>query len=116
MLKYYGFLVLIVGIAVFYVSVKDPCKQQLRAEFSDMHPSYAILDSGASEGSPESVRCHISYRKPDSEQIYEDIWLYQDSGRGWEFSRILVTGKTEQTDGDRDAGPRIGDAEAAPQF
>ncbi|MBW2289414.1 MAG: hypothetical protein JRG90_16530 [Deltaproteobacteria bacterium] len=116
MLKYYIFLFLIVGIGLFYVFIKDPCNRQLETDFSNKHPSYKILNSGASEGSPESVRCHISYRKPDSEQIYEDIWLYQDSGRGWEFSRILVTGKTEQTDGDRDAGPRIGDAEAAPQF
>jgi len=112
MLKYYAFLFLIVGMAVFYVSIKDPCKQQLRAEFSDMYPSYAILDSGASEGSPESVRCHISYRKPDGGQIYEDLWLYQHKRQGWSFSRILETRKKEQVGEDDDKRPRNVDREA----
>lgn len=98
MLKYHVFLILIVGIALFYVFVKDPCNQQLRADFSDRYPSYAILDTGASEGSPETVRCHISYKKADSEQIYEGLWLYQDLGQGWEFSKILETRMIGQTD------------------
>jgi hypothetical protein len=91
MLKYLAFLVLIIGVALFYVFVKDPCNGQLRADFSNKYPSYEIVDSGASEGSPESVRCLVSYQRPDSEQIQEDIWLYQYSRRGWEFSRIIET-------------------------
>ncbi len=98
MLKYYSFPILIVGIALFYVFVKDPCNQQLRADFSERYPSYAILDTGASEGSPETVRCHISYKKAGSEQVYEDLWLYQDLGQGWEFSKIIETHMTGQTD------------------
>ncbi len=97
MLKYYVLLVLILGIALFYVFLKDPCNRQLRTDFSNKYPSYTILDSGASEGSPESVHCRISYRKPDSKQIYEEIWLYQDFGSGWNFSRILETRKREPT-------------------
>ncbi len=97
MLKYYIFAFAIVGIALFYAFISDPCNRQLRTDFSDKYPSYAILDSGASEGSRESVRCHISYRKPDSEQIYEDTWLYRDLGSGWKFSRILEAHKREET-------------------
>lgn len=113
MLKYYAFLFLIVGIALFYVFIKDPCNQQLKTDFSDKYPGYEILDTGASEGSPESVRCHISYQKPDSEEIYEDLWLYQRSRSGWKFSRILETRTKEQADGTDDERPRSGDPEAS---
>ena len=113
MLKYYVFMFLILGVALFYVFIKDPCNQQLKTDFSNRHPSYKILNTGASEGSPESVRCHISYRKIDHEQVYEDIWLYQDSGSGWEFSRIVETRKAEQADGVRDERPQNGDRGAA---
>lgn len=112
MSKYYVFPILIVGIALFYVFVKDPCNAQLRTDFSNKYPGYEILNSGASEGSPESVRCHISYRKPDGEQILEDIWLYQDSGRGWEFAKIITTGRKEQAHEGRDEHPRDDDREA----
>jgi len=114
MLKYYAFLLLILGIGLYYVFIKDPCNQQLRTDFSNKYPSYKILDSGASEGSPESVRCHISYRKPDSNQIYEDVWLYKDSGRGWEFSKIVESHKAEQTGTDLDERLRSDESEASP--
>ena len=97
MLKYYVFAFLIVGIALFYAFLKDPCNRQLRADFSNKYPGYKILESGASEGSPESVRCHISYQKPDTEKIYEDIWLYLYADTGWKFSRVLETPKRERT-------------------
>lgn len=96
MSKYYILLVLIFGIILFYVFREDPCNQIFRADFSNKYPSYEILDSVAGEGSPDNVHCHIYYRKPDSEQVYEDIWLYQDLGSGWGFSRILETHKREQ--------------------
>ena len=113
MWKYYLFLFLILGIALFYVYIKDPCNQQLRTDFSDKYPSYKILNSSASEGSPESVRCHVSYQKPDSEQIHEETWLYKHTGRGWEFSRILAPSAAEQTGGAHDERPRNGDREAS---
>ena len=94
MTKYYVFLILIVGTALFYAFLSDPCNRRLKTDFSNMYPGYKIVDTGASEGSRESVRCHISYQKPDSEQIYEDIWLYRHSGSGWKFSRILETPKS----------------------
>ncbi len=97
MLKYYVLLVVVVGVALFYVFLEDPCHQQLRTDFSAMYPSYEILDSSAAEGSPETVRCQIAYRKPDGEQIYQDIWLYQRSDTDWNFSRILETREKEQT-------------------
>lgn len=96
MLKYVALLILVLAIAVFYVSIADPCDRQVRLEFSNKYPSYEFLDSRASEGSPETVRCRISYRKPGSEQVHEEIWLYLNPGNGWEFSRILETGVSER--------------------
>lgn len=115
MLKYYAFLFLILGIALFYVYVKDPCNNQLRMDFADRHPTYEILDTGASEGSPETVRCHISYRKPDAEQVYDDIWLYKHSKRGWEFSKILETRKAGPAGKGADPRPRSEAPGASPQ-
>jgi hypothetical protein len=95
MAKYYFFLFLIAAAGFFYVFRKDPCNQMLRAEFSEKYPGYEILDSSAKEGSPESVHCHIYYNKPESEQVYEDIWLYENSGGGWNFSAIIKSGEKE---------------------
>ena len=97
MWKYFALLLLVLGIGFFYAFLKDPCNNQVRADFSDKYPGHKILDSGAAEGSRETVRCHISYQKPDSEQVYEDIWLYRYAGSGWKFSRIIETPESEQT-------------------
>jgi hypothetical protein len=95
MTKYYLILLVIAGGFLFYVFRQDPCNQMLRADFSDRNPDYEILDTGAIEGSPDSVSCHIYYEKPDSKQVYEEIWLYQNSDDGWKFSRILQSGASE---------------------
>jgi hypothetical protein len=97
MAKYYFFLFLIAGLVIFYVFYEDPCNQTLRADFAEKYPGYKILDSGAKEGSPESVHCHIYYNKPESQQVYEDIWLYEKSGSDWNFSAILKSGEKERT-------------------
>lgn len=115
MLKYYAFLFLILGIALFYVYVKDPCNRQVRMDFAGQHPSYEILDTGASEGSPETVRCQVSYRKPDAEQVYQDVWLYQYSKRGWEFSKILETRKAREAGEGGDPRRRNDDPGASPR-
>jgi len=96
MAKYYFVLVLIMGAVLFYIFLQDPCNEMLRADFSNKYPGYKILDSGAGEGSPDEVQCHIYYQKPDSEQVYEDIWSYRNSGSGWSFSSVLETQKTGQ--------------------
>jgi hypothetical protein len=96
MAKYYIILVLILGGVLFYIFLEDPCNKILRADFSEQYPSYKILDSGSREGSPSEVQCHIRYQRPDSEQAYEDIWLYKNSGSGWVFSSVLVAQKKEQ--------------------
>ena len=97
MWRYGVLLFLVLVVAFYYVYVSDPCRNQLTTEFSKSHPSYTILDSSAKEGSRESVRCRISYRKPDSAKIYEEVWLYRDPGTGWQFSRVLEEPKEEQT-------------------
>ena len=96
MWKYYFILVLVMGAALYYVFSVDPCNRTLRADFSRQYPDYKILDSGSREGSPDEVQCHIRYQKPDSEQVYEDIWLYQNSESGWTFSSVLVAEKSVQ--------------------
>ena len=96
MWKYYVLLFLVLGLALSYAYLADPCHSKMRTEFSNEYPTYKILESGAEAGSPESVRCRISYQKPGSEQIHEEIWLYQNPGDGWTFSRILETPEQER--------------------
>jgi hypothetical protein len=97
MVKMYFLASLAAGMVLFYVFLQDPCNQPLRAEFSDRYPRHRLLSAGAGEGSPDRVQCHISYQGPDGEQTYEDIWLYENSESGWNFSRVLQTSKLEQT-------------------
>lgn len=96
-MKYYILLFLIAGIALFYVFLQDPCNRTVKTDFSNRYPSYNILDSAARDGTPESVHCHVYYQKPDSELVYEDIWLYENSVTGWGFSGILETRETQLT-------------------
>jgi hypothetical protein len=96
MTKYYFILVLVVASALVYIFFQDPCNNQLRGEFAKRYPSYEILDSGSREGSPDEVKCYIRYRKPDSKQAYEDVWMYQNSESGWSFSSMLETQKPVQ--------------------
>ena len=91
MAKYYMLLVFIVGAALYYVYTEDPCYKDFRDDFSQQFPDVKILDSGSTEGSPQSVKCHIRYSKPDDKTVYKDIWLYKNQGNGWIFSKILVT-------------------------
>jgi len=89
MLKYYIALFLVAGIALYYVFTTDPCSSQLRQDFSARYPDYEFLYSGAGEASANNVQCHMAYEKPGSKDIYEDVWLYQNSGSGWEFAAII---------------------------
>jgi len=91
MAKYYFLLVLIIGAALYFVYAQDPCYKAIGDDFSRQFPDYKILDSGSTEGSPQSVQCHIRYSKPDNKTVYKDIWLYENQGNGWSFSKILVT-------------------------
>jgi hypothetical protein len=93
MLKYGLLAIAILGIALFYAYVTDPCNKLVRTDFASRHPDYRILDSDAAEGAPESVRCRIAYQKPDSDRIHEEVWVYQHEKKktGWEFSRVLGT-------------------------
>ncbi len=96
MAKYYVFLFLVMAAVLYYIYIEDPCNRTLRLDFSSKYPDYAILDSGAGEVSTGNVRCHITYRKPDSDQVYEDVWLYKDIGDGWVFSKIVSSSMSTQ--------------------
>ncbi len=89
MLKYYVVLFLALAIALAYTFFEDPCNRMFRADFSDRYPDYKVLDTRSREGSTNSVQCQVFYKKPDSEQIFHEVWLYEDLGSGWGFSTVL---------------------------
>jgi len=97
MLKYYLLAFAVVAIALFYAYVSDPCNKLVQMEFASQHPDYEIVDSAADQGSPESVRCRISYRKPDSEKVHEAVWLYIHGKEGWEFSKVVGAQSHDET-------------------
>jgi len=106
MLKYYIVLFLIAGVVLFYSYRADPCNVKFKTDFVNRYPGYQILNSGAGEEDSDRLRavaggrgihCHIYYQKPDNEQVYEDIWLYEELSSGWNFSRIVATNeRTEE--------------------
>lgn len=99
MWKYYVLLFTVFVVAAVYAYLADPCNRLVRLEFAQQHPGYEVIDSNADKGSPESVQCHVSYRKPGDPQVYVDVWLYQNRGRhtkGWEFAKVIETGKVAQ--------------------
>ena len=99
MAKYYFLLLMIVGIVLYNIYVQDPCNNLLRTDFSNKYPDYKILDSSSGEGSPDDVQCHIYYKKPDSQDVYKDTWLYINTSEGWNFSRVIATGKIDSATG-----------------
>ncbi|MCP4006095.1 MAG: hypothetical protein GY725_18080 [bacterium] len=97
MLKYWILMFVVLGIALYYVFLQDPCNRLVKQNFSAQYPSYTILGSGAEQGSPETVRCRVTYRKPDSPQVFEDLWLYQNIDRRWKFFRVIETREQKAT-------------------
>ena len=113
MMKYYVIMFLVAGVALYYVFLQDPCHKKVSEDFASKYPGYVVLSSTASDGSPQSVRCNISYRNPDSEQTYEDVWLYENSNEGWKFSEIIESGQAEQKSEDQEQPPSDGGAPEA---
>jgi hypothetical protein len=87
MAKYYLLAIAVVGLALYYAYNTDPCNRLVRTDFASRHPDYQIIDSDPEQGSPESVRCRIVYRKPDSDQPQEAVWLYKHEKKGWRLYR-----------------------------
>ena len=96
MAKYYFILILVMGAVLYYIFLQDPCNNLFKAEFSGKYPDHEILDFVSGEGSPDSVKCHIYYQKPGSEQVYKDTWLYKKLESVWRFSEVIEEQKTEQ--------------------
>jgi hypothetical protein len=94
--KYYLLLLLMLGAAFVYIFLQDPCNSLVRSDFSAKYPDYKIVDSTAQNGSPDSVHCYVFYQKPDSKDIFKDIWLYANSSQGWSFSKVIAEGQPEQ--------------------
>ena len=94
MVKYYVLLFLAFAAVLLYIFLQDPCGNNLRIDFLEKYPDYEILFAGAGDNPEEVstnlVHCHIRYRVPEGTGTYEDIWVYQNSGDGWRFSRILA--------------------------
>jgi hypothetical protein len=114
MAKYYLVLLVIIGVVLFNIFIKDPCNILARADFANKHPGYEILDTVSGEGSPESVQCTVYYEKPDSKDVYKDIWVYRNSSDGWKFSNILFTGRIDPKTGQVELPPEPAVADPAP--
>lgn len=97
MWKYYVLLFTAVALVLAYTYMADPCHRLLRTDFARLRPGQVLLDSGAETGSPESVRCRISFRA-DGGEVHEEVWLYQYHGTAWEFTRVVEAGKKALTD------------------
>lgn len=91
MLKYWVFMLAVLGIALVYAYFSDPCSRLVRGDFSEKHPAYEVVSVDAESGSPESVRCVVSYRNLDSRQVHEEVWWYRNAGSGWALFEILET-------------------------
>lgn len=104
MAKYYFLLVLIIAAVLYYIFLQDPCNILVKDDFSAKHPDYKILDVGASEGSVDSVQCHIYYLKPEDKEMHQDIWLYTNSGGDWSLSRAIAADMREP-EPERDPDP-----------
>jgi hypothetical protein len=89
MWKYWAIMFVALLSVLAYTYLADPCNRLLRADFALRHPGDEIIDTGAEKGSPESVHCHVSYRKPGEQSRYEEVWLYQYEGTRWEFARVV---------------------------
>lgn len=89
MAKWYVVLFLVFGGVLLYVFLQDPCGNNLIQDFASRHPGYELLQHGPSEQPMEGVHCYVQYRKPDSPEVYEDVWRYEQTADGWRFARIL---------------------------
>jgi len=96
MWKYYLIMFAVLVGVLWYTYEADPCNRLLRTDFARQNPAYELLSSEAHSGSPESVHCQISYRKPGDEGVYEATWLYGFQDKGWRFSRVVETEKPKQ--------------------
>jgi hypothetical protein len=114
MAKYYLVLFIIMGVVLFNIFIKDPCNNLLRDDFSNKYPGYEMLDADSGDGSPESVQCIVYYEKPDSKDVYKDIWVYRNSSDGWKFSNILFSGRIDPKTGQVELPPESAVADPAP--
>ncbi len=89
MWRYWVFMLVLLGGLLVYAYSSDPCIGLVRREFSEKHSRYEIVSTDAESGSPESVRCVVSYRVPPSREVEQEVWLYRNAGDGWALFKIL---------------------------
>lgn len=97
MLKYWIFMGVVLITLLVYSYFMDPCISRVRRAFTEKHPDYELVSSDADSGSPESVRCVVSYRTPEDPQVHEQVWWYRDRGDGWELYKILEPEAAEKS-------------------
>jgi hypothetical protein len=62
-----------------------PTKDEVRTAFMTLHPSYSVQSVEPGEGDGDNVYVAIKYRRPDDATLYQEVWLYQDTGKSrWE--------------------------------
>ncbi|MBW2416560.1 MAG: hypothetical protein JRG76_18860 [Deltaproteobacteria bacterium] len=89
MWKYWVFMLVVLGLALVYAYLSDPCIGLVRSEFSARYPDRQLVSSDADSGSPESVRCVVSYRESGSQEVESEVWWYRNKPDGWQLYKIL---------------------------
>lgn len=113
MWKYWVIMLVILGALLVYSYFADPCIGLVRSEFVEKHPGAKIVSTDAEAGSPESVRCVVSYRKPGNQEIHKEVWWYKNPGSGWALHKI-VEPSDAPTDPARPAQSSPGERSAEP--
>jgi hypothetical protein len=72
-------LAVVMGLA-FASCSRAPTDAQVRAEFSQEHPSFHVESVGVGEGDGSAAYFHIRYRVPGDSAVREDVWQYLDTG------------------------------------
>lgn len=93
---------LLMAVTAFAACVLEgmPTKDGVRTAFMAQHPNYSVQSVEPGEGDSGGVYIAIKYRKPDDAPLYQEVWLYQDTGKSkWE-----CTHKSEPLPVDAKAG------------
>jgi hypothetical protein len=89
MARYWIFMLVLLGALLVYAYYSDPCIGLVRGEFQARHPDWELVATDAESGSPESVRCVVSYRAPESRDVKRVIWWYRNDGGDWALFKVL---------------------------
>lgn len=76
------FLTIIFFIVVIFLNCGQPDKKKVVESFLQENPGTKVLSVKSGEGDADSIYFHIKYRKPEGQNVYEDVWLYLRNKNG----------------------------------